>query len=88
MGALYIDGLMCVELSDFIIGHAVSMAFLQSYTDVAVKLKGSVLWYACLFFELDVKLCKTILNMQKTPPKQTNKETKTHKILDCGTKVR
>jgi hypothetical protein len=41
------------------------MAFLQSYIDVAIKLKGSILWYACLFFCLSVKLCKTILKMQK-----------------------
>jgi hypothetical protein len=38
MGAL-----MPIEFSAFIIGHAVSMAFLQSYIDVAIKLKGSIL---------------------------------------------
>lgn len=45
----------------FHVGQAVSMAFLQSYVDVAVKLKGIVLCYACLFFWFwTVAICKTM----------------------------
>lgn len=52
--------LMSVECSDFIVGHAVSMAFLQSYIDVAIKLKGIILCYACLFFDPNMKLFITL----------------------------
>lgn len=49
-------------------GQAVSMAFLHSYTDLVVKLKGIVLWYACSFsWFWAVAVCKTVmLKMKKT----------------------
>lgn len=53
--------LMSVELFDFIVGHAVSMAFLQSYIDVAIKLKGIIQEYSYLFFWSKYEtFCKTV----------------------------